>query len=286
MARKQNADRGGFDVETLRTLTLEAFKDQPESQWRNLQIDVARIARDQGILPSREECEALGLQSGYYEQGRLNPMDEKPLMWVVWSLILEGILMPGTAHDGWPSIEVTPYGKEVLAGLDPSPYDQDGYLRELRASVPTMDDIALLYVEQALGCFRHGLHIPAMVMVGVASERAVHVLAEGLVHWLPGNDAKAIEKEMKGTRTAKLGDTILKRLGDRKKKLPVEIRDAAHPLLFLGDIVRKVRNTAGHPTGFKVDRKTVLVHLTTLPTYLEWAYSAASWMKSQSAGSG
>lgn len=286
MAREQHADRGGFDVETLRTLTLEAFKVRPESQWRNLQIDVARIAGERGIVPSREECESLGLQPSYYEQGRLNPMDEKPLMWVVWSLILEGILMPGTAHDGWPSIEVTPYGSDVLEGLEPSPYDREGYLQDLRERAPHIDDTALLYVEQALGCFRHGLHIPAMVMIGVAAERALHVLAEGLVHWLLESDAKAIRREMKGTRTTILAGAILKRLEDRKKKLPAEMRDSAHPLLFLGAIVRKTRNEAGHPTGFGVDRKTVLVHLTTLPTYLEFAYSASSWMKAQPPGSG
>jgi len=286
MARKQDADRGGIDAETLRTLVLEAFRDRPESMWQRLQVDVARIAGERGCLPSKEECAALKLQTEYYERGRLNPMDLKPLMWVVWSLIGEGILMPASASNGWPGIEVTPYGQDVLDGLEPSPYDPEGYLNDLDERVPGLDDTARLYVEQALGCFRHGLHIPAMVMIGVAVERALLVLADGLVHWLPANDAKAIVRERKDNRTAKLAEVILKRLEDRKRQLPPELRDASHPLLFLAAIVRKTRNDAGHPTGFQTDRKTVLVHLTTLPSYLEFAYAAADWMGKQPPDSG
>jgi len=279
----------GLDSETLRGIVLEAFNRDHETEWQTLHQSVVRIIREKDLFPSEEECEKLGLDPSYYMQGKLNPQDLRVLMSVVWSLVFEGIIMPGrpkALNSGWPFLDLTPYGEDIVSNVKPSPYDQEGYLKELKKNIPDIHDDAVFYTEEALGCFRHGLYVSAMVMIGVVCEHALHILADGMAYWLPPKEANKIERLKENFKTAELVIELRKRIEPRKPLLKSDLGDIAFNILGLGENIRKTRNKSGHPTGFKTDRKKILVYLTNLPTYLEFAYSTKEWMYKQPSGTG
>ena len=115
-------------------------------------------------------------------------------------------------------------------------------------------------------------------MLGVVVEAALHTLADALVEWLPAKEAGNLRPFRKGRATAQLAEEVRKRLEHRRTELPKELGDTVGAFSYLADVIRRTRNDAGHPTGKQLDRRTVLVLLTALPTYLEYAYGLSAWM--------
>lgn len=293
---------GYFDSETLRTLVLEWFRTDllrqrkltpepiPATQWDHLQDAVGELVRRHGLYPDRAQCPD-GVDHQWYASGKLNPLDLRTLMAVTWSLIFEGVLSPGASAggstvSGWPFVELTHYGKGVLDGLEPSPHDTDGYLGALDARIPSLGAASRLYVGEALGCFRRGLFLGAAVMIGVVVEAALDEMADGLIQWLPESEGKKLGNSSRGRSTAQLAQEIRKRLEPRKKELPEEYGDLLSTFSFLADVIRRTRNDAGHPTGKAIERRTILVLLTALPAYLEFAYGLADWLRRAPRSSG
>jgi len=176
---------------------------------------------------------------------------------VVWGLILEGVLAPGT---GWqspnlPFLRLTEYGKKCVAAGDVLPHDPDDYLARLKQLCPSIDGLTLLYLGEALQTFRAGNHLATAVMIGVAAEPTLLRLVESVHQSLdtPQKQAK-FEQATKGKPIKKQHWELLARLRSPARPLPATLTDVLHQHLGgIYDLIRRTRNDAGHPQGVSLN---------------------------------
>src|SRR5262245_3178620 len=117
-------------LDEARGLIMQAMRTDGWNQISHLtgQVGILR-ARAQGIDPNQRPS---------YQGGRqfLQPGDETLLLEVIWSLIIQGILVPGTndTNPNLPFIRLTEYGQRCVREERLLPHDPDGYLREFHAA--------------------------------------------------------------------------------------------------------------------------------------------------------
>jgi hypothetical protein len=209
---------------------------------------------------------------------------------VIWDLIVERVLTVGadSANPDWPFIHLTEFGSQVVKEQRWSPYDPDGYVRELCEQAPALAYLCKMYAEEALQCFRSGCYLAAVVMLGAASEgivtelfrRFVAALKAGEVPEAPGVETK-IEREQSVYRKyevfRKHFDTLV------KPKLPPELGDDLN-LQFDGvfNLIRFYRNDAGHPTGTRIERMSAFTSLVLFVPYCKRVEGLIGWLQTNS----
>jgi hypothetical protein len=109
----------------------------------------------------------------------------------IWSLVSDGIIVPGTAstvaagivnhspgaHGSFPYFRVTPLGRKIAKSEEViDPLDSSKYMKEAKARLPGGDEVIFTYLAEANKNFLDRSYLSATVMLGVS--------AEGLMHWL------------------------------------------------------------------------------------------------------
>ncbi len=246
---------GGMEPEVLRGLLFEAIRRRPDTQYNQVQVDVRQLAADRG----REA---------------LDQRDERRLLELTWSLIVQGVIIPGSNVDNhWPWMRVTEYGRECLAAGEILPHDPDGYLRQLKVRIPIVDDVILLYVEESLECFLASRHIASTVMLGVASEKAFYLLLDPLISYLGQPTGGALRKATQGKPISKQFEEFEKRLNGVRANLPPDLQEGLDvQLTGIFTFVRNYRNDAGHPTGRRITREEAFANLILFVPYLQRVY--------------
>ena len=100
---------------------------------------------------------------------------------VFWDLFRQAIIVLGSdnANPQYPHFKVSSFGKKVLDNQNPYFFhDLDSYTKLIRSNVPTINDITLLYLQEAMQSFKSGCMLAATVMLGVASEHSFLLLLE------------------------------------------------------------------------------------------------------------
>jgi len=260
-----------LDVETCRRLVLEFLAEQP-SFGQGINDQVGGIER---FVAGRA--------------GTLSPQDQSKVDEVIWDLIVQRVLTvesKGSYH--WAFLRLTEFGREVVREQRWSPYDPDGYIKELRVQAPALASLCQMYAEEALQCFRSGCYLAAVVMLGAASEGIVNelfrhfvaALKAGGVPEAPGVEAK-IEKEQSVYRKyeafRKHFDTLV------RPKLPPELGDDLN-LQFDGvfNLIRYYRNDAGHPTGARIERMSAFTSLVLFVPYCRRVEDLVNWLDANS----
>ena len=192
------------------------------------------------------------LQKLRHENFTLSDDDQTRLKAVIWDLILERVLVPGTENprssaDGWPFLTLTEHGKKAVQETSPTAYDPDRYL----ASLPLIATTVKAYLAEAIGTFRTGNHLSASVMIGAASEMLFLELCEAFKIAL-ANPKEQSEFEKATTKQRFIKDTIagfVKWLKNKKDQLPDKWKRAEqiHLVDSVGEFIRSRRNEAGHP---------------------------------------
>ena len=188
-----------------------------------------------------------------------------------WELYRQGVLAPGptegshTPHKPGPiprqrslldfdCVRLTPYGVEVLTrdAHRIQAHDPDGYLADFWGAVPEPDRVMMRYLAECIRVFGNGHLLATVVLLGVASDRLIDVLAEKLCKALgTPYGGPTFQKKYEKLRNiserfrvvaAKLmgeyGDELAdKRLKDRFQKIVT--------LSF--EVIRDARNSVAHP---------------------------------------
>jgi hypothetical protein len=244
-----------MDKSDLRPLVLEALRQKPDPEFAEI------VDRVHKLIPKRT-------------------VHETAISEIVWELLVQGMLAPGLYQNNhhfpyWPFVHVTDYGKQCLAAGDILPHDPDGYLNRLQQQVESpLDDIVLAYVRESLLTFLAGRYLAATVMLGVASERCIDMLAENCSAAIqdPGEKA-SLERDLR-----RAGRSVKKRYDVLRDKLltitlPAPLRDALDiQLSGIFTLIRFSRNEAGHPTGSLVDRDVAHGNLLLFPQYCKRVY--------------
>jgi hypothetical protein len=200
----------------------------------------------------------------------------------IWYLLRQGILAPGLptwdqSNSTLPHMRVTEFGEIVLRESAGNPYHgYEEYCRCLFAkmrAVPRLhsagiDDIVLKYLYESLQVFQHHFWNSAAVMLGVATERCLHMLADCIGRTHPEKAGKF--KLNKSTpRTEEFRNNLKSALDSLK--LNAEIADSRGLFLqSLFDNIMWSRNAGGHPKDVNVDRYEVFIHLQLFQTYYVW----------------
>jgi len=83
---------------------------------------------------------------------RLSPQESQTVLELIHEFMVTNIVMTSAdrQNTGWPWLSVTTHGREVLAKGGPPVYDYDGYMADLKARVPNLDDAVERYVGESL----------------------------------------------------------------------------------------------------------------------------------------
>lgn len=189
----------------------------------------------------------------------------------IWGLVGEGLVYldpEGQGIDNW-RWKLSSTGTQAATGGGWEPRDPEGYLRRLKRHSPPIDSVAVHYVREALSAFNARCYLATSVMLGVASERVVHGLAQSVVQ-AQGDAAKKLRDAMANPRASQFTRfTHLRRqLEPIRHDLPDGLGDTL-TLDAVADLLRLTRNEAGHPTGVEVDEDTAYTHLQMAARYLQ-----------------
>jgi hypothetical protein len=190
----------------------------------------------------------------------------------IWELYVQGVLAPGTKlnpevdpaypgkhDDTWVCLDrvmMTPYGTRVLGDSEDRirVHDPDGYLAKFRNADPRPDEEMMRYVEQRVSVFRGGHFLATIVLLGVASERLVEVLAETLrdalgdpsgTEWF--NNRYRNKRDL-SARFKALSGKLMNEYGEELSR--AKLKDAFNGVVTLTfDQMRLARNDIAHPQG-------------------------------------
>ena len=211
------------------------------------------VVRETGVAPNELEV----------HHAKLSYQDAEYLREVFWDLFLQRIIVLGmnSANPEYPWFKVSSYGQKLLSE-DHGYFFHDvaSYEQRIRADVPDIDPLTLLYLKEAMQAFRAGCILAATVMIGVASEHEFLCLLEGLEassRWQRNFAKAAKERHLLGKFNA-----FRTALEKAQGELPSKTReDLDTTLAGVLSLIRNHRNEAGHPTGFIIEREQCYVLL-------------------------
>ena len=218
---------------------------------------------------------------------RLNENNRPYFLEVIHNLLNEGVIMWGNASDRdtttYPYFSITSYGKKVLEAGEIIPHDPDNYLTHLKKTIPNLDPLVLMYIEESVQCFLRNNQIASSVMLGVAAEAVFYQLFE----WMKNNATnptfiKKIERVEKQLSTKNKQDIIFTEIKQYKDKLDPTISENIETNLDgIGNFIRLQRNDSGHPTGTRKSRDEVFVNLRLFVPYCKQVYDLIDWLDEQ-----
>jgi hypothetical protein len=265
-----------MQMEEARGYVFQAIR---EGGWNQFGFLVATV----GTIKAR--IHNLSRDPRSFGDGRefLTPQEQNLIREIIWSLIIQGILIPGLndSNPNWPFLSVTEYGRKCIAEDRILPHDPDGFLRDFNSEVPNADLTIVEYLTESLQCYIHGLNRSAAVMLGGASEQAILLMIESYANSI----ADATAKQKFGSAFEK-AQSIFKKyeLFERhfvgvKQRMPRELTDNVDSLLRgVFDMIRSSRNDAGHPAiGSSVNRDAVYSHLRLFTPYCKRVHSLTAW---------
>jgi hypothetical protein len=206
---------------------------------------------------------------------------------IVWDLIVEGVVRPGADERELelPHIHVTDHGRESLSG-SVTPYDPEGYLREISDKIPGIDQIIVRYIAESAATLRRNCLLASTITLGCASEKAFLLVLDTYRAALGPTDQASFDADLKKARTIKQQHAEFKTWYDKKLRPRLKssksdndwmtaLDDCLH---FVFAYFRDVRNDAGHPTGIVFTREKVHSHLVIFPYYLRLMYDLIEWL--------
>jgi hypothetical protein len=270
--------------EQMRSLVLEYLSSNEVGQMNDLRRTIANLAVDRGFHDA-PKADPIGRRYGGQapETYVLSSHDYAKACDIIWDLIIEGIVRPGplSSDQGLPFFHVTDFGREKVKGGPVLPYDPDGYLKRLAATIPDIDGVILTYLEESLRTFRIGCLLSSTTTLGCASEKALILLFDAYGDALTGPMQDKYRKEIEGRPIKRKFDEFHKRLESHLiVRLPGDLKEHLDiALIALSAVFREMRNDAGHPTGRAVLREQAYANLVVFPVYLKKVYDLIAWLK-------
>ena len=244
----------------LYKLVLKYFKQQMTNPRAQIQM--------LGVIHGVDE-EAKFLATGQRQGGggyHLDQARHEEVAGIVWDLVVQRVLT--FTQQGYPWLRVTEYGKKVIEQEGPVPYDQNGYLDNLKTRAPSISELAIEYIQEAILCFRGGAYRATAVMLGVSSEG---IFLDLIRAFESKYKKKIIPEKYKPFQQIK--DEFNKLFDPKKADLPQGVKNNIEQTLNgIHDLIKKGRDDSGHPTGIEITRDEALASFSVLPLYIERVY--------------
>jgi hypothetical protein len=213
---------------------------------------------------------------------------------VCHDLYLDRIVMLGRVNSGqaqfglgWPYYILTKHGRNIVEQIteyEYDPYDPEEYIEKLKNKIPSIDNTIMVYITEAQYTLQSGFILSSAVMLGGAAEKAMLLLIESYGEAI--SDIKKQEEFERKTGKRLIGkkyEEFMKIFKPQICKLPVELQDEIDTKLDrIFDMIRRIRNDAGHPVGKRIDRESIVANLILFPIYCKHLYSLIDYLKTHS----
>jgi hypothetical protein len=232
-------------------------------------------------------AEVLDRREGSGSQNRhgdpvLSGTDRELCREVFWDLFRQGVITLGLndSNREFPFFRVGHFGKRILENENAYFFhDLTSYVSLIRENIPNINDVTMVYLQEAMQAFKSGCMLASTVMLGVASEHSFLLLLE---------TAEANQKY--GTRFASAGKqrSILQKFRKFKAALdqyvlpdlPSDLKeDLDTDFAGILSVIRTFRNESGHPTGKILGREQTYVLLQLFIPYCKRIYRLIDFFK-------
>lgn len=260
--------------EEIRSVALHILSGREKVQYEPSQYEHLRLGIGE-VFARREGRIQPGHYGTTYSPDR---QDSEIFLEVFWDLFRQGIITLGMndSNREFPFFRVSQLGRQIAESQSVYFFhDVSSYERAIRAEVPNLNQITLLYLKEAMQAFRTGCILSCTVMLGVATEHTFLLLLEVIES---NTNYKATYKTVFEQKT------ILQKLNKFKnileqnlKSLPDDIKED-FDTHFAGilSVIRTFRNQSGHPTGKIIDREQAFVLLQLFIPYSKKLYQLMS----------
>ena len=260
-------------IDEMRPLVLQALSNCPQTQYLNLCRQVAYVAVQKSIVPN-----PLG-KNATNNDFELCNKDEIRVREIIWDLVVERVMTIGNNNGpAWPWLSLTEYGQIIVKSTEPTPHDPSGYLSRFQKAIPEIDPVILTYLLESLQTYRINAVLSSTIALGCASEKALLLLIDAYKNAIIDMEKRETFRKKVDGKYAKIQfDEIRHRI--KSLSLPHDISDGLDTALFgIFDMIRKNRNSAGHPSGEAIPRDQIFASLQVFITYCKTVYQLINYL--------
>lgn len=255
--------------EEIRSVALDILAGREHVAYEASQYEHLRLGIGE-VFARRENR----IQPGYGGTYSLDNQDSELFLELFWDLFRQGIITLGLNNHNreFPFFRLTRFGKNIAESQSAYFFhDVSSYEKIIRAEIPNIHDVTLIYLKEAMQAFQSGCILSSTVMLGVATEHTFLLLLDVIENNL------AHQKTYASVFSER---TILQKINKFKNKLDQNIKtipsEAKEDLdtHFAGilSIIRTFRNQSGHPTGKIIDREQTFILLQLFIPYCKKLY--------------
>ncbi len=277
---KYNMD--AIELSALKSLVWEALRSKWKrsgnfpvtptfrAKYEDICMSVAELAVQKGIIKDPHS-------QGVYQYTReISTKGKQNIGSVLWSLVAQEILYVDIQQNASGLVfDLTEYGEQVLKAERPIPHDPEGYLAHLKSEVPDVDEVIYTYLSEGINAYNHRLYLSATTAIGCASEKALLLLIEAYISFLPSDKERdSFVKRTNGKQIKTQFEEFWKSFGGHKGEFDKELTDGIDIVVGgIFELLRQNRNSTGHPTGKSMSKETVFASLQLFITYCKRIYS-------------
>lgn len=257
-----------MERQDIKNKIIQYFKEQITAMERpgsnyNLQMGFLRtlFTEELNAIPSYKQTDFLSVAKE-----------------IVHEFIIMGAIYPGAkgavqgSDSEYPWITITEYGKEIFLSENWLPYDPEGYVKELKAQIPDLDEVTLSYIAESIAAFNRRHLLSATITLGVASENLMLLLIEAYTESIQDAGRQTAFKKKTEDKW------ISTQYKEFKKEFPNDVKfldkqlqaDWETYLDGIFNFIRLNRNDAGHPTGKELSAKVVNANLQIFAEYAKY----------------
>lgn len=162
----------------------------------------------------------------------------------------------------YPFLRVTDFGWECIESEDWLSYDPEGYIKEVKARIPNIDQVVLRYLTEAIVAFNKELPLSSTFALGAASEKMILQLIEALGEAMKPPDKAKYLKAIQDKGIAVKYKKFREEWESRKVTAVLSLdREVNNQIDGIFHFIRQNRNQAGHPTGGEYNKKALIANL-------------------------
>lgn len=266
----------GYDE--MKRIVLSSIKGGDFNQYEDIVQKVVNHLLSHNIC---NETTSYSHSQGYKD---ISAVDGMLVHQIVWDLIIERVLTIGCdkINNQWPFLRLTDFGKQIIEDDIPI-HDVDGIINAIFEKIPEIDNIIIKYLAEALNTYRIGALLSSSVMLGCATEKAIVLLIESYTLWLSGKGEDKEKTKFENSKTKAISrrfEEFNKSFMSHKSSIPSDYYDDFDIVInSVFTIIRKNRNSAGHPTGNKIDKSELALWLHVFSSHCRRIYDLINYFK-------
>jgi len=268
-------------VEELKDAALAVLSGREKVHWERIS-QYSELERAAAEVLARREDRLMD-----WQQARLTRPDQVRFFDAFGDMLTQGLIVLGkdVANPRFPWFRLSPMGRRILEyGSLYFFYDVDSYEKTIKDQIPSIDDVTLLYLKEAMQAFRVGCLLSGTVMVGVAAEHTFLLLLEVVETSPHAAKFRAVRKDR---RLLRMVNRFWEVLSQHLAPLPGSLKEGLETeFLGIQNLLRQSRNEAGHPSGTVPGREQVYILLNLFMPYCKKMYQLMDYFRPATAAGG